>query len=228
LVSLGADVNASGKYGVTILMWPIKYKQLQSVEFLLDAGADVNKNAGTDGSPAYVAIINNQPQILELLLKRGADPNWEAGNGETLLKKMILRRDLKTFRLLVKFGADISKPGKRGLTPAAYATKIHAYQFASELLNLGADPLDLGDSEAIGYPQDVFSGLINDPGDLFDKSSPYWRSKVIQTLRDKGFDIENEIAIREEQWREYRRKRDPTDGLKWLIEQTRNNRQFEE
>src|SRR5690242_4893994 len=56
---------------------------LDTIERLLDSGADVNEAGPTgddwDATPLQHAILARQPRAVRLLLDRGADPNGGAG-----------------------------------------------------------------------------------------------------------------------------------------------------
>jgi ankyrin repeat protein len=68
--------NITSKGGLTPLMHAARQGHLESMEALIDGGADVDQTGGGDGtSPLLIATINGQFDAAMLLLERGADPN---------------------------------------------------------------------------------------------------------------------------------------------------------
>ncbi|TDG95717.1 ankyrin repeat domain-containing protein [Cardinium endosymbiont of Culicoides punctatus] len=81
----------------------IKNNDLNLVESLLDAGADLNKNA----EALLTAIENNNPEITRLLLEAGANPNIPDENGYYPLDAAIDVNNKALVTLLLKAGAHI-------------------------------------------------------------------------------------------------------------------------
>jgi ankyrin repeat protein len=77
-------VGTSG--GLTPLMLAVRQGHRESVEALLEAGADVNQvSAGDKTSPLLIATINGRFDVACYLLEKGADPKLAADNGVTPL-----------------------------------------------------------------------------------------------------------------------------------------------
>ncbi|MGE3277934.1 MAG: ankyrin repeat domain-containing protein [Vicinamibacterales bacterium] len=75
-----SDVRSMG--GMTALLLAAREGHLAAARALLDAGADVNLQNGSDGmSPMTLAIVNGRFDIAKLMLDRGADPTIVAKNG---------------------------------------------------------------------------------------------------------------------------------------------------
>ena len=79
----GANVNAAALGGTTALMLAAGEGNLEAVNLLLKAKADVNR-CDEDGSTALMYALNN-PNIVEVLLKAGADINIKDEDGCTAL-----------------------------------------------------------------------------------------------------------------------------------------------
>jgi len=76
--------------GLTPLLFAIRQGHTDSVNVLLDAGADVNQVSAGDGtSPLLMAIINGHFDLAELLIEKGADVTRASDAGVTPLYAVI-------------------------------------------------------------------------------------------------------------------------------------------
>ncbi|HVB38562.1 MAG TPA: ankyrin repeat domain-containing protein [Vicinamibacterales bacterium] len=72
--------------GLTALLFAVRQGYRDSVEALLQAGADVNQvDAADHTSPLLIAVMNGHFDLAEMLLARGANPNLAQDNGVTPL-----------------------------------------------------------------------------------------------------------------------------------------------
>ena len=64
----------------------------ETVKFLLESGADVNKTTGTGWTPLLTAVVGDQCDCAEILIKAGAGVNVEVSSGCVALnyKKNVL------------------------------------------------------------------------------------------------------------------------------------------
>jgi len=78
--------------GIPLLAWPLRARNLDGLQALLDNGADPNARAyktvdgrrlGYNNAMVYAAKMDD-PRFLELLLKHGGDPNTRNSANETL------------------------------------------------------------------------------------------------------------------------------------------------
>ncbi len=85
LLDMGADVHqvAGNAAKVTALHAAVSANQTQIVEWLLDAGADVNARQQMDYTPLMGAAANARVEIIDLLLARGADRAMKTTDGKT-------------------------------------------------------------------------------------------------------------------------------------------------
>jgi ankyrin repeat protein len=85
LLALGADVHqaAANAAKVTALHAAVSSNQPQIVQWLIDAGADVNARQQMDYTPLMGAAANARVDLLELLLAHGADPALTTTDGKT-------------------------------------------------------------------------------------------------------------------------------------------------
>ena len=79
----GANVNAAALGGTTALMLAAGEGNLEAVNLLLKAKADVNRCDDEDETALMYALDN--PNIVEVLLKAGADINIKNDHGYTAL-----------------------------------------------------------------------------------------------------------------------------------------------
>lgn len=70
LVELGADVNASDKYGWTALIWAARINHFEMVKTLVDLEADINRRDGQKRTAMYYARSRGYIEIEELLLEQ--------------------------------------------------------------------------------------------------------------------------------------------------------------
>jgi uncharacterized protein len=83
LIAAGADVNArfAGQHGETTLHWAASSDDVEVLDALLDAGADLEPDGSVidGGTPLADAVAFGQWNAARRLLERGATPNlWQA------------------------------------------------------------------------------------------------------------------------------------------------------
>lgn len=85
LLDLGADVHqaAANATQVTALHAAVSSNQTQIVQWLVDAGADVNARQQMDYTPLMGAAANARLEILDILLAHGADPAMKTVDGKS-------------------------------------------------------------------------------------------------------------------------------------------------
>src|SRR5215467_11372723 len=86
LVKQAVDVNAAQGDGMTALHWAARKGDLEMIQTLLYAGANVKAATRLGGYTAlFMAAEGGQSQIIDALLKAGADPKTTAVSGLTSL-----------------------------------------------------------------------------------------------------------------------------------------------
>ncbi len=108
LVSFGADVRASDRYGCSPLWYAVHRTDLEMTNLLLEKGAQLD--AALAGLGLQRAAEGNRPDMLRFLLSRGANPN-STHMGATALILACLRNDRSMIRLLLDNGADMNVKG---------------------------------------------------------------------------------------------------------------------
>ena len=158
LVAAGADVDArfTGAHSETPLHWAASSDDIEALDALLDAGADIEADGAVigGGTPMADAVAFGQWAAARRLLERGARTNlWQAaGLGlvdrvrEELGQNEPTQEDLDnalwcaahggrrdTAELLLERGADPSWVGHNQLTAAAAAERSGAHELAAWL-----------------------------------------------------------------------------------------------
>ncbi len=85
LLEHGADINASGRSGLTLLHGAAPKGPVEWMRFLLDHGADVNRRDHGGNTPLMHAARLGFPENVKLLIARGSDVNARNSRGETPL-----------------------------------------------------------------------------------------------------------------------------------------------
>lgn len=167
LLQSGVDVNVA-RDGLTALMLAVMERHPETVQALLDAGADPNQKNQTNETALMMAAFptssaetdrsQTDVEITRLLIGRGADVNAADENGMTALMKacqnthnIIFVRESSTnktiedgvqaelIRILVGAGADVNAKIQSGDTPLLCAVRFVHPEGVKILLDAGAD-----------------------------------------------------------------------------------------
>ena len=152
LIEAGADVNATGYGGTSILMWGMECHSKSGVEELLKHHADVNYSIGGDGgmSAMWLATMSSDSYWLKMFIKYGGNVN-DIYNGRNLLTGAITQDSKEKLVLLIKSGADVNEH-KGGETAAEYAAGYSKYGLVELLLNNGYNYNLQGLANMVGFP----------------------------------------------------------------------------
>lgn len=96
------------KKGNTALHWAARVGNLDMVNALLDASADVDAEQVHHRTPLMYASMHGAVEICRALLKRGATVNASDGSEETALMFAVRGGHTATVELLLSYGADAS------------------------------------------------------------------------------------------------------------------------
>jgi len=151
-VALGAQNNPStargagpsttpGAGGVTPLLTAIYHGDLQAVDRLIAAGADVRAANREGVTPLAMASLDGDLPIIDRLLKAGADAKARGPNGETPLMLAARNGRVDVIRRLVAAGAEVNvREALRGTTALMWAAEQRHPDAVKALLAAGADP----------------------------------------------------------------------------------------
>jgi hypothetical protein len=115
----------------------VRYRQTKIVQFLLDAGVDVNaRDCGKDTALHIVCDgCEEKTNIVEMLIKRGADVEARNYRGLTPLHKAVLQ-SYECVEILLKAGSDVNAIDNDGFTPMDWVQKMQFldYRYVRTLL----------------------------------------------------------------------------------------------
>ncbi|MBI5773159.1 MAG: ankyrin repeat domain-containing protein [Verrucomicrobia bacterium] len=202
LLQAGADVNARGKDGMTVLLWCYLKQNKKGFACLLEHGANPNAQMenGAAGLTESMALAGRSVMsftakdrdtwYLETTLKYGGDPNLlNPVNKMTPIFEVsysIRPEQLNNLKILIAAGAKLNIRNENGYTPLIFAAMNNRYDMAFALLEAGADP-SIKDKHGHTIVYDINrSGPRLDP-----KYWGYpWFLKVIDVLKAKGLNME--------------------------------------
>ena len=108
LVEAGANPNNCDTNGDSVLIYAggaaTSADAIKSMEFLLDAGADVNAVGNNSMTPLHWAACNKSAEAVALYLRRGAAVNALDDRNETPLEAAIHFSQSRHYRPLIRIG----------------------------------------------------------------------------------------------------------------------------
>ncbi|KAI8632076.1 hypothetical protein F5Y19DRAFT_472961 [Xylariaceae sp. FL1651] len=152
----------------------------ETVQLLLDRGADIESKDRFGQTPLSWAAEKGQKETVQLLLDRGADIESKDKVGRTPLSRAAERGQKQTMQLLLDRGADIESKDRFGQTPLSWAVKNGQKEIVQLLLDRGADIESKG-----MYNQRPLSWAVKNG-----------QKQTMQLLLDRGADIESKAASR--------------------------------
>jgi ankyrin repeat protein len=153
LLDNGANINASDKWGYSVLHAALSRDRTDVAEFLLAHGAYVQTQSQGGETPLHVAARSGWPRIVQLLVDRGAEVNAAARNGDTPLLRAIITDSVSAYgrypldpnhwevvRFLIAKGTDVNAMNRAGETALGCAAKTGDLKLAQLLMDSGARP----------------------------------------------------------------------------------------
>ena len=148
LLQYRVGVDAAQVDGMTALLWAAYHNDLELVQLLVGAGADVLAANRYGVTSLSLACTNANAEMVERLLAAGADPNTVLPGGETALMTAARTGSLGAVVALLESGADAhARDNRRGQTALMWAAAEGHVDVVKELIQAGADfrtPLDSG------------------------------------------------------------------------------------
>ncbi len=137
----GADVNGLGPWGTHPIIFCACREE--TLELLLDWGADINITGSTDAITALHFEAGGDaadPWWVKVLIDHGADPDARDKLGRTALFYAELSENTEVFDVLADNGANVNAQDNDGATPLHNAARFSRADCAAALLRNGADP----------------------------------------------------------------------------------------
>ena len=139
LLRQGVDVTTAQADGATALHWAAYWNDPDTLDLLIQAGANVNAENDYAATPLWAACANRHAGIVAQLLEVGANPNMRLRSGETLLTRCAHTGDPAAVRALVSHGAEIdAAEPEKGQTALMRAVARRHPDVARILLEAGA------------------------------------------------------------------------------------------
>jgi ankyrin repeat protein len=130
--------TASDAAGTSPLMHAAYAGSIDTMQILLDAGADVHATNRRNATALHWAV--NDPAKMKLLVMKGADVNARTVDGRTALHEAaMLPAGAQAVQLLLEVGAEVDARSLVGQTPLFAAAGASA-ETVRLLLDKGADP----------------------------------------------------------------------------------------
>ncbi len=162
LIDDGADIEATGRHGLTMLQYAVKVSSLPGITALLGAGAAPDRVEDGGESALHLAVAD--PAMVEALLAGGADPDVQNPHtGETPVTTVCLAGEVPALDLLAQAGADLSHRDLLGELAIHTCARTNQGALILRMLELGVDPLaatkrgDTFQEIFFGYNHDILS-----------------------------------------------------------------------
>jgi uncharacterized protein len=179
LAATGADFNARGPNGDTILTFAIMYWP-EHVPLLVELGADPNLGTGPGTGPLFRAAVTGAAGAVEALLRAGANPDVTDDRGTPVIFHTLKLQDPAIFDLLLSHGADIRGRDDRGYTLLMAAAWHRHWRRARLLLERGVDP-----AATSRYDDSVKTILETAHMDEEDLADPEYQA-LVASLAERG------------------------------------------
>ena len=178
LLAAGLDVDLESD-GYTPLQQACLNSRRDMVEYLLTAGADVNKATKSKRRTAlFLASWRGNREMVELLLGAGAEVDKTDYRGQTPLMVASLTGDWEVVELLLGAGAEVdNKTEADGCTPLMAASSEGHMKVVKLLLGRGAE---VDKTDNAGQTPLSYAGLHDHP-------------EMVQLLLDSGADLDREV-----------------------------------
>jgi len=141
LLNQKADVNKAQGDGMTALHWAASNDDLELIQMLLDAGANVKAETRLGAvTPLFMACKNGAAPIIEALLKAGASATAPDAHGTTPLMIAAAAGGAEAVKVLLEHGADVNaKETSHEQTALMFAAAFNRDAAIKVLVADGAD-----------------------------------------------------------------------------------------
>jgi len=162
LIEYGADVadvvNKNAGLMTPLHLWALKYNDQRSLDLLIEAGADKNRQDVNGDTPLHIAAARGNAPAVKMLIDKGADVDIVDENGKTALhENLIGNPDDEIISLLLENGADVNARTPDNTTALHFAPKYSRPETISLLIAKGAK-VNTSDNDG-NTPLHVICGL---------------------------------------------------------------------
>lgn len=186
LVAAGADPNASGKDGMTLLEWEILREGYTGFLELLRLGADPTAIGWGGGTAMHLAAMYQSKLYLKALVAEGQAVDVVDGRMErSPLYSALMSNRQDNVDFLLENGASLAFTDRNGETPLHVAAAINDYHNTLRFLQLGADPLAVDRSGSTFQP-----GIFKSRPDLLTVTARADRDRIIAFLRARDIPLD--------------------------------------
>lgn len=126
--------------GTTALFIAVERGHLQIVDFLLEAGVDVDSRDSTGQTSLHRATRRKSETLMRLLLNKGAAVESKNDNGRTAFSENARSCGEYYLRILLDAGADPNTTGHEGLNDLYEAAANGEVEYTKTLLKSGTNP----------------------------------------------------------------------------------------
>jgi ankyrin repeat protein len=140
------EIKKIDEFGKTLLHDATRFARLKTIEFLINAGADVNQQDIAGKTALHLVPCNTDYYYTEtlikcysLLVKAGADPNICDNYGKNAIYNAVLADNEQIINILVKAGANVNKVCDYGRTALHRAIEYGKNDAVSALIKNGVD-----------------------------------------------------------------------------------------
>lgn len=186
LIAAGADPNARGKGGITLLEWDISREAHVAYRELLKLGADPNAVGWENSTAMHLAAQYFNDSYLKVLVAAGGNVNVrDQRMGRSPIFSALMSRRADNIAFLIEHGADLDLADRNGVRPLQLAARINDFDHVLMFLELGADPL-VTDDTGTTFQTSIFR---SDPK-LLNGSAQKARDAIIAFLEAKGVPLD--------------------------------------
>ena len=146
-----SKLHRKSAHGFTLLHHAAKENKLETLEFLLSQGCNIDADDDDEQSPLHKAAMFGHADFMTILLEKGADVDKRDDYGNTPLHAAIINGgDVKVIETLIK-KADISINNNRGQNALHVAIKYHKIDTIKLILNHPQISKIISNSDNEGY-----------------------------------------------------------------------------
>lgn len=145
-LSEGAAINTRDRFGNDALIYAVRGDHLETINVLIDAGADVNQANVGGVTPLFEAAGSRDIVIVRLLLNKGADPNIVNMQKVSPLANAVFHKSADIADLLLESGARADLVDDTGKSSAVYAAANGETGILVRILGFDTNPKSVVDA----------------------------------------------------------------------------------